>query len=78
MINTSYGLPSPEPRKVNPRGYWIAWSPGLLVRGANVNETHSKKALDVSNSISVVQVFVVYKMWQDSCFSKLPWVLTTQ
>ena len=64
MINTSYGLPSPEPC-LAPRGYWIGWSPGSLVRGANVNKTHSKKAWDVSNSIFVVHVFVVYKMWQD-------------
>ena len=60
MINTSYRLPSPEPR------------------GANVNETHSKKALDVSISSSAIHVFVVYKMQQDSCFSKLLWVVTTQ
>ena len=46
----------------------IACSPGSLVPGANVSETHSKKAPDVSNSSSAVHVFVVYKMWQDSCF----------
>ena len=31
-----------------------------------------------ANSSSAVHVFVVYKMWQNSCFSKLLQILTTQ
>ena len=75
MINTSYRLPSPEPREImrlpSPQAHWSAGP-------TPVNETHSKKAWDVTNSSSAVLVFVVYKMWQDVCFNKLPWVLTTQ